>query len=175
MRNCIFLAAAALSSALGGVASARCVTPSALAALGQSATAALRCRERRLHLGSGSGCTATPPPSCGGAFVDDVVALAFGNVTTLPPGPGPRCQAAIVRGTRAFVGRRLLGRAAGSRRQGRSRRAFAGVARKCAIVADETASGIAPDVGGACAPAVGAAGTPVDARHLANCLRPAAE
>jgi len=176
MRNFIFLATVALLSGSGGAASARCVTPSALAALGKSAAGALRCRERRLHLGSSSRCATTPPPSCGVAFVDDVLALAFGDVTTLPPGPRRRCQDAIVRGTRAFVGRRLLERAAGSRRQGRSRRAFAGVAKKCAVVADETPSGIAPGVGGACAAAVADVGTTtVDARRLAGCLRPAAE
>ena len=175
MRNFIFLATIALLPGPAGVASARCVSPSALLALGQSATGALRCRERRLHLGAGSTCTTTPPPSCGGAFVDDVVALAFGDVTTLPSGSARRCQEAIARGTRAFVRRRLLERAAGSRRQGRSRRAFGGVAKKCAIVADVTPSGVAPGVGGACAAAVGDAGTPVDARRLANCLRPAAE
>ena len=174
MRNFIFLAMVGLLPGLG-VASARCVSPSELAALSKSATDALRCRERRLHLGSTAGCSTTPPPSCGGAFVDDLVALAFGDVTTLPPGSRLRCQEAIARGTRAFVARRLLERAAGSRRQGRSRRAFGGVTRRCAVVADETPSGLAPGVGGACAAAVAGAGAPVDARRLAGCLRPAAE
>jgi len=175
MRTLIFLAMSALLPGLGGAASARCVSPSALAALGTSAAGALRCRERRLHLGSSAGCPTTPPPSCGGAFVDDVVAVAFGDVTTLPSGSMLRCQEAIARGTRAFVTRRLLERAGGRRRQGRSRRTFASVGKKCAVVAATTASGVAPGVGGACAAAVGEPGTPVDGPRLAGCLRAVAE
>ena len=174
-RTGIALATFASAFVAHSSASARCSTPQDFVALGKSVSTAVRCRQRQLRSGSDAGCLVPAEPACGGTLVEDVLAVAFADVARVTNPSLLRCQDAIARGARTFVRRRLRERGAGERRQRRSRRTLERVARRCAVVSVQGPDGMLPAVGGACAGAVGAPGTPVDPGRLAGCLRPVLE
>jgi arylsulfatase A-like enzyme len=162
-------------------AGAGCTAGPDATAVKKSVTRAVRCNDRKLRSGPALECTQIPPPACAATLVADAVRLGYGPND--PPaarvdGRALRfqlaCQKQIGKGISEYVGRYLgdlvRGRPAADA-DARARRQLDRLPIKCTVtVAQDVGGVVLPAVGGQCAAAVGAPGSPVDASALRDCL-----
>lgn len=164
-----------LDAAAPPVAPAQCVAPGDVTALRRSIVEGLRCA--RLHLDGGSAvpCVATPPPSCAGSAVDDVLTLMTGaGVPAVPAGADERiqlrCQRAVLGAAKRYASKRL-GELPRGLRQSRGASAFASVEKLCDRVTPVAVGATSlPSLGGACTASAAGPG-PLDGERVARCTR----
>lgn len=132
----------------------------------------MSCAHRRLL---GGACSAVAPPACGADEFQRILDLVGG----LPNNPGLigaalHCQAAVYRGTRKFVARRMQERLAGRMRQ-RASRVAVRLEDRCNVAITQSASGPLPRFGDRCESLVAPPADILDGLDAQRCLRPALE
>jgi arylsulfatase A-like enzyme len=176
------VAVLALGACAAPSAQAGCTLRSEATAVKRSIRRVIRCNDRKLRKGPAITCTLSNPPACAGTLVTDAAALGYGEND--PPGAAVdtrllrdqlKCQQRIGRGVSGYVGKKLSGLVKGQDPailEAKARRRLDQIPVRCLVnVAQDPGSGIAlPAVGPQCAAAVGAAGDPVEAASLRDCL-----
>lgn len=176
----VLLAAIATATMAPAVAEeGGCVAAADVRAVATALARTVRCG-RRLLVGAGSTCRTDPPPACGRAAVDEVVAVTFGAGQGNPVGPADRrarqvrCQIAIANVGERFARATLRGVAACDpyhRAHLRARRWLDALPAACGGVVVSEFDGVPlPALGGRCAAAIGPPGAVVDVARVATCL-----
>lgn len=132
----------------------------------------MSCAHRRLL---GGACSAVAPPACGAEEFQRILDLVGGMpMTPEAIGPALHCQAAVYRGARKFVARRMQERLAGRTRQKASRVAIR-LADRCNVAITPSASSSLPRLGDRCESLTLPPADVLDGLAAQRCLRPALE
>jgi arylsulfatase A-like enzyme len=175
--------AIALIGFLPGLLHAGCTSRLEASAVKRSIGRQVRCNDKKLRKGPTANCVLSAAPACAETLVADAVALAYGaNDPAAAAVDGRalreqlRCQKRIGKGVSVYVGTKLRGLIRGrdlGRLETKAGKRLDLVPDRCMVnvVADAGSGVLVPGVGPQCAAAVGAAGNPVQAASLRDCLR----
>ena len=178
----VTVVAAFVLSVAARPAAAGCTVSSDASAVKRSISRQIRCIDKRLRKGPAATCKLSDPPACAGSLVVDAVALAYGPNNPPTAAVDKRalhdqlnCQKRIGHGVSSYVATKLRGLVHGddpATLEAKARKKLDQIPSRCLVsVAQDTASGLlVPAVGPQCRAAVGAAGEPLDATSLRDCL-----